>query len=119
MGLCLAARGQHAEARQLLLDAEAHVVEVADTNRWIQTFVIDGHCRLLLEVDDRHGAAVVADRLLALASAAAMPEVVARAQLHRARLGVDGALDAARLSAEGLDNPELHTELERMAMTVG
>lgn len=119
IGMCLAAHGDHVEARRMLLEAEAHVVEVADTNRWIQAFVIDGHCRLLLELDDRHGAEVVADRLLALASAAAMPEVVARAQLHRARLGVDGALDAARLSADGLDNPELRSELERMTMTVG
>ncbi len=43
-----------------------------------------------------------------LAAATGMREFVARAYLHRARLGDASAIDAARVLAEDIDNRLLH-----------
>ena len=42
-------------------------------------------------------------------------ELVVRAALHRARLGDPGGLRPARLLAEAIDNPELHSALAAAA----
>jgi hypothetical protein len=45
--------------------------------------------------------------MLRLAARTDMREFVARAHLHRARLGIPGAWDAAQMAAASIDNPAL------------
>jgi hypothetical protein len=47
------------------------------------------------------------DELETMASRTGMRELLARATMHRARLGEPGAHDAARSYAAGVDNPAL------------
>ena len=108
-GLGLIAAHRHdVEAADRWLDAAVRCAYAhADANRWVQAFVHDGRCRLYVDLGRRKEAATEAGLLLQLATRAGMPEVVVRAHIYRHTLGQAGALDAARLAAAGLDNPEL------------
>jgi hypothetical protein len=52
------------------------------------------------------------ESLSQMASHSGMRELVVRADIHRARLGVPGAADSARLLAAEIDNPQLHASLD-------
>jgi DNA-binding SARP family transcriptional activator len=104
----IAAHHDDVEAADRWLDAAARCAYAhADANRWVQAFVHDGRCRLYVDLGRRQTAAAEAGLMLQLATRAGMPEVVVRAHVYRHGLGQAGALDAARLAAAGLDNPEL------------
>lgn len=104
----VAAHHDDVEAADRWLDAAARCAYAhADANRWVQAFVHDGRCRLYVDLGRRQKASAEAGLLLQLATRAGMPEAVVRAHVYRHALGQAGALDAARLAAAGLDNPEL------------
>jgi DNA-binding SARP family transcriptional activator len=104
----VAAHQDDVEAADRWLDAAARCAYAhADANRWVQAFVHDGRCRLYVDLGRRQKAGTEAGLLLQLATRAGMPEAVVRAHVYRHALGQAGALDAARLAAAGLDNPEL------------
>jgi DNA-binding SARP family transcriptional activator len=104
----VAAHDDDVEAADRWLDDAARCAHVhTETNRWIQAFVHDGRCQLYVDLGRRETASAEAGLLLQLATRANMPEMVARAHVFRHALGQAGALDAARLAAAGLDNPEV------------
>jgi DNA-binding SARP family transcriptional activator len=104
----VAAEREDIETADRWLDAAAHCAHAhPDTNRWIQTFVHDGRCQMYVDLGRRQTASAEAALLLQLATRSSMPEVVVRAHLFRHNLGQAGALDAARMVAAGLDNPDL------------
>ena len=70
-------------------------------------YVLDALCATA--VREEHPAAVAwTNDLERLAAATGLREFVARAYLHRARLGDASAIDAARVLAEDIDNRLLH-----------
>ena len=106
LGLIAAANGESEEALQWVRLGVRCVSASKEVNIWMQAFVRDGACQLLLDL--RHADAEAAvDTLAELAGRTAMPDMLARAHLYSHRLGRPGALEAARLTASELDNPEL------------
>ncbi len=105
LGLLEAERGDTDEAARWLEEAGTRCTRWPDTYQWAYAYVLDAAIGVAVE----RGAAdagEMAMRLEATASRSALRELAARALLHRARLGdVDAA--AARLIAEGIDNPAL------------
>jgi hypothetical protein len=72
---------------------------------------VEAYCQeALCAVGVEHGAASTGrwiDELDTMASRHGMRELLARATIHRARLGEPGALEAARSRAADVDNPAL------------
>jgi DNA-binding phage protein len=68
--------------------------------------VLDASASLAIDADDE-GSEEIVRALGALADRTGMRELAVRAHLHRASLGVEGALDAARLLGSEIDNPAL------------
>jgi DNA-binding SARP family transcriptional activator len=113
IGLVRIARGEIAEGIRWLDDARTRCVRVADAYLWVH-----GHClEALCEQAVLHGVAG-ADRwvndLAAASARTGMNEFLVRAQLHRAALGMPGALQSAAVFAERIDNPAV---LRRVAGT--
>ncbi len=111
IGLVRLARGDLDEAIRWLDDARVRCVRIPDAYLWIHAHCIDTLARVAID----HGVAG-ADRwvsdLEAVAARTGMNELLVRAQLHRAALGMRGALDSARVFADRIDNPAV---LERLA----
>ncbi len=111
IGLVLLARGDVDEAIRWLDDARVRCVRIPDAYLWIHAHCIDTLARVAID----HGVAG-ADRwvsdLEAVAARTGMNELLVRAQLHRAALGMPGALDSARVFADRIDNPAV---LQRLA----
>ena len=106
LGLVHEARGEADEARAALADAAVRCVRAPDGYLWVKGYVLDALCRVCLASDPAAAPAWVGD-LHDLASRTGMRELVARAHLHRAALGEDGALVAAATAAADVDNPAL------------
>jgi DNA-binding SARP family transcriptional activator len=113
LGLLRADAGDYPGALTWLDEARRRSSSVPDRYQWVRAYVLDA----LVDVARRAGecarARSCADDLAALAARCEMREFVVRAELHRGLLGDPSALSAARLLAEGLDNPALQTVLDR------
>ena len=68
--------------------------------------MLDASASLAIDVDEADPDEILRE-LSALADRTGMRELAVRAHLHQARLGVPGALDAARLLGAEIDNPAL------------
>jgi formylmethanofuran dehydrogenase subunit A len=68
--------------------------------------VLDASASLAIDAGDPHPEEIVR-ALCALADRTGMRELAVRAHLHQTRLGVPGALDAARVLGSEIDNPAL------------
>jgi hypothetical protein len=116
-GLAHDTAGEPVEALACLRDAASRAVRVADPYVWIRA-----HCLDALAAAELTQAAPSARRHVAelerLAARGDMRELVVRAALHRVRLGDPGAVDSARLLAEGIDNPALQAELAATAAAI-
>jgi hypothetical protein len=110
-GLLSARHGDTQGARGWLSDARARATRVADPYLWVVGHVLDALGGLMIEESDEDAEAVV-DELSNLAGRAGMRELVARAQIHRGRLGDGSALQSARLLASEIDNPALELLLD-------
>ena len=113
-GLVLEAAGERDAALACLRDAAARAVRVADPYVWVHGYCLDA----LAGVEIAAAAPEARERVAQLDRLAArgdMRELVVRAALHRARLGDPGALPAARLLGEAIDNPALHAEFAAAA----
>ena len=77
-----------------------------EVGQWVRGYVLDAMCTVAAAAGDV-GAPALADDMLRLAARTDMRELVVRAHLHRARLGIPGALDAAQMAAASIDNPAL------------
>jgi DNA-binding SARP family transcriptional activator len=77
-----------------------------DAYQWVHGYVLDAVCTVAAAVGDFRAPAWAGD-MLRLAARTDMREFVVRAHLHRARLGVHGAWDAAQMAAASIDSPAL------------
>jgi DNA-binding SARP family transcriptional activator len=106
VGLAHAAEGDAKEAGRWLAQARSRATRVADPYEWVHGHVLDASASLA--VDARHGKPEeIIEHLSVLADRTGMRELAVRAHLHQARLGVPGALDAARLLGSEIDNDAL------------
>ena len=106
IGLAHAAEGDGRGAREWLAQARSRATRVADPYEWVHGHVLDASASLAIDVDEADPDEILRE-LSALADRTGMRELAVRARLHRARLGVRGALDAARVLGSEIDNPAL------------
>ena len=106
VGLLRAAEGDAKSAREWLRQARSRATRVSDPYEWVHGQVLDTLDSLALEAGDPDPVEIV-NALKALAGRTGMRELAVRAHLHDARLGAEGALDAARLLGTEIDNPAL------------
>lgn len=111
LGRVEAARGRRERAGRLLAEAPARSRRLPDSYRWIEAYALDAGARFALEAGDDVSALERATELERLAARCGMRELLARALLHRARLGDPAALDAATELATAIDNPALRAEV--------
>lgn len=104
IGLVKVARGDVQDGIRWLDDARIRCVRIPDAYLWIHGFCLDSLCEQAVA----HGVPG-ADRwvsdLEALAARTGMNELLVRAHLHRAALGMSGASQAAADFASRIDNP--------------
>jgi len=79
---------------------------------WIRAYALDALCGVAVKRHLPGASAWIAD-LEERAARLGMRELLARAHLHRARLGDEGSLEVARALAAEIDNPALQLELGR------
>lgn len=106
LGLVAASRGDDAEALRLLAEAPVLCRRLPDSSRWIEAYALDALCSFAVE-RAVPGCSRWVQELESLAAAGGMRELVARAAVHRARLGVDGAFEVAAVLAGSLDSARL------------
>ena len=114
LGLLHAGRGDHAAAMGWLGEAATRCVRVSDRYQWVHAHVLDAMITTALDHDEPERARPLVATLGALAARCDLRELVVRSHLHRARLGDQTALPAARLLGADIDNPAL-TDLMRAA----
>jgi hypothetical protein len=101
------ARSSSTNGIERMQDARARCSGLPDSYQWVIAYVLDALCTTAAR--EQHPAAMAwINDLERLAAATGMREFVARAYVHRARLGDEGAIDAARVLAEDIDNRLLH-----------
>ncbi len=106
IGLLEIRRGRHDDGRRWLDDAVVRATRTPDRYEWTHGYSLDAVVADAVATGE--GSALGhAERLHALAARTTMRELVVRAQLHLAHLGVEGALDAARATAAEIENPVL------------
>jgi DNA-binding SARP family transcriptional activator len=105
-GLVAVERGDIARGLELLEEAPRLCRRLPDTYLWIEAYSLDALCRVAVE-HDAESAGRWIDELEAIAARRGLRELLARASLHRARLGEPGALETARSLALQVDNPAL------------
>ncbi len=113
IGLAHGAQGSERRAHEWLWQARARATRVSDPYEWVHGHVLDAMASLAIDAEDQQ-AAEIAKALKGLAARAGMRELAVRGHLHEARLGVDGALEAALALGAEIDNPALD-ELLRSA----
>jgi DNA-binding SARP family transcriptional activator len=106
IGLVADRRGDTEAAVRWVAEARTRCVRVPDAWLWVEGYCLDALCVLAVEHRRPEAARWVAD-LETLATRTGMRELVARAYLHRGRLGDRGAAEAARVLAAEVDNPSV------------
>ena len=114
IGLVKVARGDVAEGIQWLDDARTRCVRIPDAYLWIHGYCLDALCEQAIAHGVKGADRWVAD-LEAAAARTGMNELLVRAQLHRATLGMPGALDSAAVFAARIDNPAVLRRVEASA----
>ncbi|MBI4260265.1 MAG: SARP family transcriptional regulator [Actinobacteria bacterium] len=110
LGLVAAAQGDVPGALQWLEEAPRRCRRLPDSWLWVEAYALDALCQVAVARGAPAAPRWIGE-LEALAARAGMRELLARATLHRARLGDPGALEAARMLAAGIDNPALAADL--------
>ncbi|MDQ3771283.1 MAG: SARP family transcriptional regulator [Actinomycetota bacterium] len=111
IGLVKERRGLVDEAIDWLDDARTRCVRIADAYMWIESYCQDTLCQVAI-AHGVEGAPQFVEELEAGAASRGMREFVARAHIHRYRLGDEKALDAATVLAANIANPSLHEALD-------
>jgi DNA-binding SARP family transcriptional activator len=106
LGLVAAARGDAPSGVEWLQEARTRCLRVPDAWMWADAYIVEALCGVGL-AHGLPGAPAWITELEALTSRYGMRELMARAQLHRARLGDHGAAAAAEALIADLDNPVL------------
>jgi tetratricopeptide (TPR) repeat protein len=111
IGLVKERRGLVDEAIDWLDDARTRCVRIADAYMWVEVYCQDALCQIAIAHDIEDAPRFV-EELEASAVSRGIREFVARAHLHRHRLGNEKALDAATVLAAHIANPSLHEALD-------
>jgi DNA-binding SARP family transcriptional activator len=98
--------GNLAEAMTWLEDGRSRCNRWPDTYQWVHAALLDAGCDIALAAGAPAAAGQV-EALALLAGRTGMREFVVRSHLYRARLGQAGAIEAARLGAAEIENPQL------------
>ncbi len=106
IGLVRIANGDVAGGIRWLDDARTRCVRVADAYLWIHGYCLDALCEQAIAYGVPDADRWVSD-LEAAAARTGMNELLVRAQLHRAALGMPGAGESASVFAERIDNPDV------------
>ena len=104
IGLVADQRGDAEAAVRWVAEARMRCVRLPDAWLWVEGYCLDALCTLAVEHRHPQATRWIAD-LEALATRTGMRELVARAYLHRGRLGDRAAGEAARVLAAEVDNP--------------
>jgi DNA-binding SARP family transcriptional activator len=104
IGLVRIANGDVAGGIRWLDDARTRCVRVADAYLWIHGYCLDALCEQAIAQGVAGADRWVSD-LEAASARTGMNELLVRAQLHRAALGMRGARESAAVFAERIDNP--------------
>jgi DNA-binding SARP family transcriptional activator len=104
IGLVADQRGDAETALRWVAEARTRCVRLPDAWLWVEGYCLDALCVLAIDHRRPEAARWVAD-LEALATRTGMRELVARAYLHRGRLGDRPAAEASRVLAAEVDNP--------------
>ncbi|HUH06565.1 MAG TPA: hypothetical protein VML96_02050, partial [Egibacteraceae bacterium] len=104
IGLVKIANGDVAEGIRWLDDARTRCVRVPDAYLWIHGYCLDSLCEQAIAHGVKGADRWVSD-LEAAAARTGMNELLVRAQLHRAALGMAGARESAAVFAGRIDNP--------------
>lgn len=113
-GLVAAARGEDAAALDLLVEAPRASRRTPDTHAWVEGYSLEALCDFAVA----RGLPAASDwigELEEFASRRGMRELVARAVLHRVRLGDAASVDTVVLMLPTIDNPAL----DRVAAAAG
>jgi DNA-binding SARP family transcriptional activator len=113
LALLYTVRGQVDATDHWLAEAAARSTRVSDRYQWVHAHVLDTLISTLLDRGDPDRAAPVIASLARLSARCDMRELIARAHLHRHRLGDRTALPAAEVLAREVDNPALSQLLRR------
>jgi DNA-binding SARP family transcriptional activator len=106
IGLVHAAEGDTRAALEWLAQARLRATRAADPYEWIHGHVLDASASVAIDTKAADPEEII--RVLsALADRTGMRELAVRAHIHRARLGVPGALEAARLLGPEIDSRAL------------
>lgn len=106
IGLVADRRGDAETALRWVAEARTRCVRLPDAWLWVEAYCLDALCKLGVQHRRPEATRWISD-LEALAARTGMRELVARAYLHRGRLGDRGAAQAARVLAAEVDNPVL------------
>jgi DNA-binding SARP family transcriptional activator len=113
LALLSTTRGEVDATDHWLAEAATRSTRMADRYQWVHAHVIDTLIGTYLDRGDRDRAAPIIASLARLSARCDMRELVARAHLHRHRIGDRTALPAAELLAREIDNPALSQLLRR------
>ena len=106
LGLVADQRGDREGAIRWVAEARTRCVRLPDAWLWVEAYCLDALCALAQDEGRPEAAQWIGD-LEALAARTGMREMVARAYMHRGRLGDPAAAEAARVLAAEVDNPAL------------
>jgi hypothetical protein len=115
IGLVRIANGNMEDGIRWLEDAQTRCVRVQDAYLWILGYCLDA----LSEQAIAHGvpdAGRWVTKLEALAARTGMNELLVRAHLHRATLGIPGARESAAVFSARIDNPAVLRRVEGAAL---
>jgi hypothetical protein len=104
IGLVKIVNGDVAEGVRWLDDARMRCIRIPDTYWWIHGYCLDTLCEQAIAQGVKGSDRWVSD-LEAAAARTGMNELLVRAQLHRAALGMPGARESAAVFAARIDNP--------------
>jgi DNA-binding SARP family transcriptional activator len=110
LGRIAIANGDAQRAVEILLDSIARCMRLPDAYLWGKAYALDVLCGLAV-VHRMPQVSAWIDELLGLSARAGMREFTARSHLHRAGLGDRSSKTVARLLAEEIDNPLLHSSI--------
>ncbi len=107
LALLASRRGDHPGAHRWIDEAETRCNRVVDRYVWMQAYVMDGQCEVLIRDQRMDDAAAIAGQMAALAARTEQLEHLVRALAYQGQAGDDTAMIRARAVAEEVDNDAL------------
>lgn len=104
IGLVKIVHGDVPDGIRWLDDARTRCIRIPDAYLWIHGYCLDALCEQAIAHRVKDADRWVSD-LEAVAARSGMHELLVRAQLHRAALGMAGARESAAVFAARIDNP--------------